>query len=93
MDSTISKICNEISSNGPEAIKICKELLKKVVPNNSLPLQQTKEYVASNINFFINKFIKNIHIGTIAKVRVSLEGQSGINAFLNKQKPPWITKN
>lgn len=77
LDSTISKICNEISNNGPEAIKICKELLKKVVPNNSLPLQQTKEYVAS----------------TIAKVRVSLEGQSGINAFLNKQKPPWITKN
>ncbi len=32
-------------------------------------------------------------IETIATRRVSEEGQAGMNAFLRKDKPPWISKN
>ena len=29
----------------------------------------------------------------IAKVRISKEGQEGINSFLNKSKPTWINNS
>ncbi len=32
-------------------------------------------------------------IETIATRRVSEEGQAGMNAFLKKEKPPWVTKS
>lgn len=32
-------------------------------------------------------------IETIATRRVSEEGQAGMNAFLKKEKPPWVSKN
>jgi hypothetical protein len=30
---------------------------------------------------------------TIARVRAGEEGQLGMKAFLERQKPPWIDKN
>jgi len=35
-------------------------------------------------------FTKFYVASEIAKARVSQEGQSGLSAFLNKQKPNWI---
>ena len=73
LDNAVDKLCNDLQSSGPNALKICKELIQKVGTMDYKD-KSTKEYV-SNV---------------IATVRVSEEGQAGLNAFLNKQKPSWL---
>jgi len=62
--------------NSPEAVAQIKQLLQ--VFNNHLPI--AKENLA----------ITTTHTTTaIAKIRVSLNGQAGLKAFLTKTPAPW----
>jgi len=72
LEEAIDKICNEIASSGPNAVKICKQLIQKV---SAMDMHETST----------KSFVTDI----IAKVRISEEGQSGLNSFLNKTQPPW----
>ena len=72
LDETIDKIVNEFQNNGPNAVRISKELIQKVSTMN-INDNSTKAFVAS----------------TIAAVRVSNEGQNGLNSFFKKEKPSW----
>ena len=70
IDKVIDKFVNQLISSGPEAIKKCKELLRKVP---EMSLDEAKKYTAE----------------VIAHMRISEEGQEGMNAFLEKRKPRW----
>lgn len=70
IDKFIDELVSRLISSGPEAIKKCKELLRKVP---EMSLEEAKKYTAE----------------VIAQMRISNEGQEGMNAFLEKRKPRW----
>jgi methylglutaconyl-CoA hydratase len=61
---------NLIVNNGPEATRIAKDLIHKVVISNW-------------------SSARKLTVSTIAKRRVSKEGQEGMNAFFEKRDPSW----
>ena len=70
IDSVVNDLVGKLVSSGPDAIKSCKELLRRV---SEMSLEQAKKYTAE----------------VIAELRISDEGQEGMNAFLEKRKPKW----
>jgi len=62
------------------------KLLKKVGPQS---VSEIKELVESFVRLDRSDF-KNHSVETIARLRVSDEGQEGISAFLQKRKPRWV---
>lgn len=70
IDKIIDEFVKQLISSGPEAIKKCKELLKRVP---EVSLEEAKKYTAE----------------VIAQLRISDEGQEGMNSFLEKRKPTW----
>jgi methylglutaconyl-CoA hydratase len=70
IDKIIDEFVKQLISSGPEAIKKCKELLKRVP---ELSLEEAKKYTAE----------------VIAQLRISDEGQEGMNSFLEKRRPKW----
>jgi len=70
IDTFIDELVSKLVSSGPEAIKSCKELLRKV---SEMSINEAKNYTAE----------------IIAQLRISEEGQEGMNAFLEKRKPKW----
>jgi methylglutaconyl-CoA hydratase len=70
LDTYVDDLVLTLVSSGPEAIKSCKELLRRVA---EMRLEDAKEYTAE----------------VIAQLRVSDEGQEGMNAFLEKRRPRW----
>lgn len=70
IDTFIDELVSKLVSSGPEAIKSCKELLRKV---SEMSIEEAKKYTAE----------------VIAQLRISEEGQEGMNAFLEKRKPKW----
>lgn len=70
LDARVSELARELSSSGPTAIAVTKELIRRIaseLPDDVIGL--TSE--------------------TIARQRVSDEGQEGMRAFLQKRKPSW----
>ncbi|MGK9369552.1 enoyl-CoA hydratase-related protein [Melioribacter sp. Ez-97] len=57
--------------SAPEAVKICKKLIRDIV------------------NVYSYEEAGNITAKIIAEMRVSPEGQEGMNSFLEKRKPSW----
>jgi methylglutaconyl-CoA hydratase len=72
IDKIVDELVNQLISSGPEAIKKCKELLRKV---SEMSLENAKKYTAE----------------VIAQLRISEEGQEGMNSFLEKRKPRWAS--
>ena len=72
IDRVVDELVNQLISSGPEAIKKCKELLRKVP---EISLAEAKKYTAE----------------VIAQLRISEEGQEGMNTFLEKRKPRWAS--
>ncbi|MCK4756287.1 enoyl-CoA hydratase/isomerase family protein, partial [candidate division WOR-3 bacterium] len=70
IDKFIDELVSKLISSGPEAIKSCKELLRKV---SEMSINEAKKYTAE----------------VIAQLRISEEGQEGMNAFLEKRRPKW----
>lgn len=71
LDKTIDSYIKQLLSSGPEALKMCKDLLEKV---SEVSLEEVKKYTAE----------------VIASLRMSPEGQEGMEAFLKKRKPGWV---
>ena len=68
-------VAQQISRNGPEALKACKKLI-----NDLAPLAVSEE---------VDKETSK----RIASIRVSKEGQEGLNAFFEKRSPNWISQD
>ena len=70
LDRAVQEKAAQLVSSGPEALAMCKELLKNVP---GMEFERAKTYTAD----------------MIASMRISDEGQEGMNAFLEKRKPKW----
>lgn len=70
LDQAVQEKAAQLVSSGPEALAMCKELLKNVP---GMEFERAKTYTAD----------------MIASMRISDEGQEGMNAFLEKRKPKW----
>lgn len=70
LDQAVEELVSQLLTSGPNAIGVCKDLLKKVP---GLSFDEVKKYTAE----------------VIAALRISEEGQEGMNAFLEKRKPNW----
>ncbi|MBF0362441.1 MAG: enoyl-CoA hydratase/isomerase family protein [Oligoflexia bacterium] len=70
----LEKMVNEkielLLTGGPQALKICKQLIHNVV---NMDISEAKAYTAK----------------VISEIRMSDEGQEGMNAFLEKRKANW----
>lgn len=71
LDEATDDLVKKLTSSGPNALAMCKDLLSKVP---LMSFDQAKKYTAE----------------VIAKLRVSEEGQEGMNAFFEKRKPKWV---
>ncbi|TDR18529.1 enoyl-CoA hydratase-related protein [Marinicella litoralis] len=73
MDEWVENQLSLLKSTGPNAKEISKKLVMSVV-GRTLPQQKKIDEYTTQV---------------IAAVRVSVEGQKGLNAFLNKEKVSW----
>lgn len=73
LETVVAKQVKLLKSTGPYAKEIGKKLVMSVVGRTMPQQKQLDEYTTQ----------------VIAAVRVSAEGQTGLNAFLNKEKPNW----
>ena len=65
------------------------DLIDKIINNAPQAIRQSKELIRFIANKPIDEALINHTAEVIAKKRVSQEGQTGLKAFLNKQKPNW----
>ena len=79
LDDKVTDIINTILKNGPIALKKSKELIHHIS-------SKTK-------NSTLNSPLVDYTCELIAELRVSEEGQEGLNAFLEKRTPNWIKVN
>lgn len=73
IDEYVHKQIQMLLSTGPNAKEICKKLVQSVVGRTEAHQEKLDEYTTQ----------------VIAAVRVSAEGQKGLNAFLKKSMPEW----
>ena len=73
LDARLNEQIDMLLSTGPNAKEICKKLVQSVVGRTEAHQKKLDEYTTQ----------------VIAAVRVSDEGQTGLNAFLQKQTPKW----
>ncbi|MCX7543755.1 enoyl-CoA hydratase/isomerase family protein [Marinicella gelatinilytica] len=73
LDEKTQEIIKALTSTGPNAKEISKKLVMSVVGRTVAQQKKIDEYTTQ----------------VIAAVRVSDEGQKGLKAFLEKQKPDW----
>lgn len=70
VDKMVEEKINLILNNGPEAVRVVKEMIFKVT---QIKFPEIQTYTAE----------------LIANLRLSAEGQEGMNSFLEKRKPKW----
>lgn len=70
----VDGIIDQLLKSGPEAVKQCKQLVFEIAGHNKKSQKSVDEYTSR----------------LIAGLRVSIEGQEGLAAFLEKRKPGWI---
>ena len=69
------------------------ELIKELLMGAPKAQEEIKKFLFNITNKDINNNLINKTSETIANIRTSLEGQEGIEAFLNKRKPSWQNEN
>lgn len=74
LDVVVEDTINQVLKSGPVAVSHCKQLIFEIAGHNEGSQKVTDEITAR----------------LIARLRVSGEGQEGLNAFLDKRKPGWI---
>ena len=85
----VTDIINSILNNGPVALKKSKELIHHISSNT----KNKTGIVDSAIDSPIDSPLIDYTCELIAELRVSEEGQEGLNAFLEKRTPNWIKVN
>lgn len=78
------------SVNADELDEFTLQIVKRIKKNGMVAVSKVKEM----INYFSTNKLDNNKMdyiaNVIAKLRISEEGQEGINAFLEKRKPNWV---
>ncbi len=69
------------------------DLVAILLDNGPVAVRASKRLVLDYANRPIDAEIIEDSCGRIADIRVSQEGQAGLQAFLSKQTPPWRTNN
>jgi len=80
----VSSVCN------PEALDdvihgICESVLK----NGPVATQEAKRLLQRVTGHTLNDELRSHTVDLISRLRVSGEGQEGLNSFLEKRKPDW----
>lgn len=75
LDETIDRILHWLSKGGKQAQTDAKKLIHSYLPTNTTQSMQTQDEQNAKL---------------IARLRVSSEGQEGLNAFLDKRPASWI---
>jgi methylglutaconyl-CoA hydratase len=73
LDSTVAAIIDQLLQSGPEALVASKRLVFSIAGHDRDSQRRLDQHTA----------------GLIARLRVSAEGQEGLNAFLEKRPPCW----
>jgi methylglutaconyl-CoA hydratase len=68
---------------------LIKEWIARVLQNSPLALCAAKELISATSRGHLNKAMIEDTAHRIASIRVSLEGQEGLRAFLEKRPPQW----
>lgn len=69
------------------------EIVNNILKNGPIAISQAKALASVVAYQPIDKDLIDFTSDTIAKVRISDEGQEGLMAFLDKRKPNWIAQN
>ena len=70
----------------------CEQMASHLLKNGPIAIQEAKSLIANVSNRVIDKELIDYSTQLIAKIRVSEEGQEGLNAFLEKRQPQWINE-
>lgn len=85
---TLGLVDNVVTSDElPHAIQ---QLAQNLLQNGPEALAHIKKLILDIQGQPQNAILRHTTVEAIAKIRISSEGQAGLNAFLNKQTPPWI---
>ncbi len=81
------------SFNNQEEMEFRKnKLINSILTNSPQALQKTKYLLQDIAEKPLDEETRQITIEAIAKIRVSPEGQEGLQAFLEKRAPSWSNK-
>lgn len=81
-------LCHEVVS--PEALEqSAQEMLAMLLRNGPKALVAVNDLIDNLQTFEINETLMSMTAKTIATLRVSPEGQEGLNAFLERREPSW----
>lgn len=76
-------------TNDVQLIETGNDIAENLSNNSPQALRETKKLLRKINNININDTVINQTIDCIANIRISTEGQEGVNAFLEKRKPTW----
>ena len=83
-------VCQLVADDAPEALRqAAQPLIDAIVGNSPAAVQAAKQLVAVVANAPINADTIAETTQRIAAIRVSVEGQEGLTAFLDKRTPAW----
>lgn len=77
-------------AGSPDALdETIQNICKSVLKNGPVATQEAKRLLRQVAGHPINDELRDLTIDLIARLRVSPEGQEGLNSFLEKRKPDW----
>lgn len=81
----------QIIAKEHEISDVLEQTLNTLLSNGPMALRSINKLINDLSPSSINDNLLQFTAQLIAKIRVSEEGQQGLNAFLNKTKPAWIS--
>ena len=85
VDNFVEKMIKTFLTNGPEAVRETKKLLRSVAGNES----SAESGIESSASEMERKRVRRQTTQLIAERRVSSEGQEGLKSFFEKRSPSW----
>lgn len=83
-------LLNSVYETEEEMDKEVERIIQEIRTAGPVAVQQCKKLIAAVSEMDLeDPTTKQFVCSQIASIRVSEEGQEGLNAFLNKQKPRW----
>lgn len=83
-------LVHELVGEADDLDEACQRFLKQLSKNGPLAMSAAKSLVFAVSHKVINRTVIDDTAERIADIRVSEEGQEGLNAFLQKRKANWI---
>lgn len=82
----VHEVCEDVAAMNCR----CDELLQQLAQNGPKAMQSAKDLVFAVSQKIISKDVIEDTAQRIADIRVSVEGQEGLSAFLDKRKANWV---